>query len=107
PNRISDDSIHPRRRVHLLDAIGTAQLLRSYLSRSGFLFIADGSESKRTAGTHSQHTADNALLAHAHPNQRMLVTLLLQKLHHGDVVVKRGCSADDLIVVGWDHRHLG
>ena len=47
-----------------------------------------------------EHPADDALLAHAQPDQRMAVAIFLQKLHHGHVVVESRGRADDLVEVG-------
>ena len=105
-HRISRHAVNPRRRVHLLDAVGVAQFLRRDLAGSSLFLGRDGGEGERAAGADCEHTADEALLAHAHANQGKPLALLLQEFHHHNVVVQRGGGADDLIKIRWSHRHL-
>ncbi len=105
-DRIAGDAVDSGGGVHLLDAIRAAQLLRRDLAGRGFLVGTDRSESEHASRPHSQQPADDALLAHAQPDQRMAVAKLLQKFHHGHVVVKRRGRADDLVEIGGDLHHF-
>ncbi len=93
--------------VNLVDTICALQLLRGDLPGGGLFVRSEGSEGEGAAGAGSKYTADDALLAHAHSNQGVLVAMPLQELHHGYVVVKRGCGADDLVEVGGISGHFG
>jgi len=50
------------------------------LSGSGFFPRTDGREGKHAAGAHSEHAADNALFAHADPDQRTIVSFAAEEL---------------------------
>src|SRR6185369_6659068 len=53
-------------------------------------------ERELAAGADSEHTADNALLAHADTHHRAIIAGVLQELHHGHVVIETRGRADDL-----------
>ena len=103
---IASHSVHARGRIDLFDPVGAAQILRGDLAGGGFLVIAHCAKSKHTPRTHAKHPADDALLAHAHPNQRVFTAIFLEELHHEHVVVKGGGSADDFVKIGGDGNHL-
>ena len=103
---ISHHAVHPRGRVHLLDAVGVAQFLRRHLAGSSLFFERNGSEGEHAAGADCEHPADEALLAHAHADQGKALALLLEELHHHHVVVQRGGSADHLVKIRRSQRHL-
>ena len=103
---IAGDSIDARGGVDLIDAVDTAEIPGSDLTGRGFEIGADRAKGESAAGAHIEHAADDALLSHAQPDQRMLGTLLLQKLHHGHVVGERGGGGDDLVEVGRDLQHF-
>src|SRR3979411_3035319 len=98
-DRIAGDSIDTSSGVNLIDAVDATQVVRADLTGCGFKIGADRAKGENAAGAHAQHAADDPLLSHAQPDQRMLVALLLQKLHHGHVVGERSSGADDLIKV--------
>jgi len=60
----------------------------------------------KTLPAHAQNSADNALFAHAHADQRVPVTFLGQEFDHGDVVGERGGGADDFVEVGGVGAHF-
>src|SRR5258706_12473956 len=103
---IAGDSIDARGRVNLLDAVDAAQILRADLAGCGPEIGADRAKGENAAGSHAEHAADDALLSHAQPNQRMLVALRLQKLHHGHVVGYRGSGSDDFVEICLDLLHF-
>ena len=55
-DRIAGHAVHSGGRVHLLDAIGAAQLLRRDLAGRGFLVGTDRGEGEDAARAHSQQT---------------------------------------------------
>src|SRR5437667_10924135 len=81
---VAGDAVDPCRRVHLFNSVKITQFLRRHLPGSALFIGAEGSESEDAAGSHSQHSADDALFSHAYTDQGMLVTLLRQKPDHGD-----------------------
>ena len=103
---VAGDAVDPCRRVHLFNSVKIPQFLRRHLPGSGLFIGAEGSESEDAAGTHSQHSADDALFSHAYTDQGMLVTLLRQKPDHGDIVGQgRGCR-NDFVEVCLDGQHF-
>jgi len=68
-DRISGHTVDPCGDVDLLDAIDASQLLRGDLAGSGFVSGTGGGEGEDAAGANPQHAADDALFAHAQPNQ--------------------------------------
>ena len=105
-DRIAGDSIDAGGGVDLLDAVDTAQIARADLAGRGFKIRADRAKGENAAGAHAEHAADDALLSHAQPDERVLVALGLQKLHHGHVVGECGGGGDDLVEVGRDLQHF-
>ncbi len=105
-HRVSGNAIDLCGRVHLIEAISALKLLGGDLSGGGFFVGGQGTESEDAAGAGSQDAADDALLAHAHSHQRVLVAMPLQELHHGHIVVESGCGADNLVEVGGIGRHF-
>ena len=83
---ITGHPINLGRDIHLVNAICAAQLLSGDLPGSGFLVGSECTEGENAAGADPEYPADDPLLSHAQANQGMLVTMLLEKLHHGDVV---------------------
>ena len=105
-DRIAYDAVDSGGCVHLLDAIGVAQLLCGSLTGCGLLIGTDCGESEDAAGSHPEQPADDALLAHAQADQRMAVAKLLQEFHHGHVVVESRGRADNFVEVRGDLQHL-
>ena len=105
-HRISRHSINTRSRIHLLDAIGRAQVLRCHLPGRSLIVSADCSEGESTPGTHSQYAADDSLFAHAHADQRVPVAFFFQKLHHGDIVIECCSRTHDLVKICRKPVHL-
>src|SRR5271156_4214446 len=105
-DRVSGNPVDARGGVQLLDAVEAAQLLRGDLSGSGLFSGTHGGKGEHAAGADSQHAADDALFAHAHPDQRMVVPSPPQKLDHGNVVGKRSRRADNFVEVSGVSAHL-
>ncbi len=103
---IAGDSVDAGGGVDLLDAIDAAQIAGADLSGSGFGVGTDGAEGEDAAGAHAEHTADNALLAHAQAEEGVLVALGLEELHHRHIVREGGGGGDNLVEVGGDSEHF-
>ena len=71
-----------------------------------FLPWTDRGKGKHAAGAHSEHAADDALLAHANANDGMVVALAPQKLDHGNIVGERSGGTDDFVEVCGEGAHL-
>jgi hypothetical protein len=99
---IAGDSIDASGGVDLVDAVDAAQIPGADLTGCGFEIGADRAKGESAAGAHAEHAADDALLSHAQPDQRMRGALRLQKLHHAHVIGERGGGSDDLVEVGRD-----
>ncbi len=105
-HRVSCNPVHARGRIHLLNAISAAQFLRRHLSGRCLLIFADGAKGENAARPHPQYAADDPLLAHAQPDQGILVAVFLQKLHHRHVVRECGSGGDNLVEIRRDGDHL-
>ena len=105
-HRVAGHAVYSRCRVYLLDAVHTAEVLCRHLSRGGFLSRADRRKGEDAPRSHAQNAADDSLFPHAQADQRMLVTLLFQELHHHHVVRQGGSRGDDLVEVGGVGKHL-
>ena len=99
-HRVADNAVDARGSIDAVDAVGVAQHLgRNLAGRS--LFASHGRRKRKNAArADAQHAADNPLLAHTKPDQRMPVALLLQELHHHDVVVQGGRCANNFVEIG-------
>jgi len=96
---VAGDSVDASGSIDLIDAVDAAQFPRTDLTGCGFKIGADRAKGENAPGAHAEHAADDALLSHAQPDQRMLVALRLQKLHHGHIVRERGGGADDFVKI--------
>src|SRR4051812_22974302 len=105
-NWISDNSIDARCRINLVNAIGFPQRACGDLSRSSFLARIGRPKGEDASCANAKEPADDALFSHAKADDRALIALLLQELHHYNVVVQRISSAYDLEEVGWIRLHL-
>ena len=103
---IAGDSIDASGSVDLIDAVDASQFPCTDLTGCGFKIGADRAKGENAPGAHAEHTADDPLLSHAQPDQRMLVALRLQKLHHAHVVGERGSGADDFVKICRDLQHF-
>src|SRR6202140_4626230 len=103
---IAGNSVDTGGGIDLLDAINSAQIAPADLPGRGFKVGADRAEGENAAGANAQHAADDALLAHAQPDERMLAAVRLQELHHGHIVGERGSSTDDFVEVRRNLEHL-
>src|SRR5579871_6659848 len=106
-NGIAGHAVYLGGRVQVLDTIDIAQDSRGRLAGSGLFPWIESSKGELAAGTHPQHTADNALLSHTYTNQRMRVTVLLQEFHHRHAIIERVRRVYDRDDIGGVLLHLG
>src|ERR1700688_2895499 len=103
---IAGNSVDTGGGIDLLDAINSAQIPPADLPGRGFKVGADRAKGEYAAGANTQHAADDALLPHAQPDERMLVAVRLQELHHRHIVGERGSGTDDFVEVRRNLEHL-
>src|SRR4051812_33434082 len=103
---VAGNTVDSSRSVDLVDAIGVSQGSSCDLAGSSFLPWIGRAESEDATPANAEQSADDALLTHAKADHRSLIALLLQELHHDDVVVERVGCAHDLDEISWIAFHL-
>src|SRR5579864_8362588 len=105
-NRVSDNSVNSRGRIHLVDSVSAAQILSGHLAGCSLVVGTERAKGEDASRSHAKDPADYALFAHAQPNQRVAVAVLLQKAHQRNVVVESLGGAGDLVEVSGVSGHL-
>src|SRR4051812_37760377 len=104
-HRIAGHSINLGDGVDVLNAEDIAQRAHCHLSGASLFTGCRSTEGENASGTHTEHSADDSLFAHAKPDHEVVIAGLLQELHHRDVVAEIRRRGHELVEISVEALH--